>query len=149
MSKADDGLRALFQKHLPRLRGFMWTVMETGGTHSGVPDSYWVHEPSASHGWIESKATTGWTVEVRPHQVSWIYPRVRAGVRVVVAVRARGKGSSKGYGDSLWLIDGAAIKELQEYGLQLPEEFVLGSWFGGPSSWDWDKIERLLLLKSF
>lgn len=146
MSKADDGLRALLQKHLPRSSGWLWTVVETGGTASGVPDSHWVHQGTRTEGWVESKATDGWTVEVRPHQVSWIVPRVAAGTRICVAVRARGKGSSLGHGDSLWLMRGSYIKELQELGLKnLPERAILGRWYGRPGTWDWDAVARHLV----
>lgn len=144
MGKADDGLRAVIQKHLiPRSR-WLFTVLETGGTHNGVPDTHWVDAQSQTEGWIETKATTGWSVEVRPHQVSWIAPRVAAGVRVVVAVRARGVGSANGKGDALWLIQGAAVKELQEHGLRLPEEYVLGRWYGDPRTWDWGAVGVIL-----
>lgn len=143
MSKADDGLRAELQKFLPRSI-WQWTVVETGGTTSGVPDSHYVHKDRRVSGWIECKATDGWAVEVRPHQVSWIGPRVAAGERVTLAVRARGKGSSNGYGDSLWLIRGSAVRELQELGLKLPGWAVLGTWYGAPRTWDWDAIGKIL-----
>lgn len=146
MSKADDGLRALLQKHLPRSR-YLWTVVETGGTHSGVPDSYYVdREGDGAMGWIESKATDGWAVEVRPHQVAWIRTHVEAGVRVLVAVRARGKGSSNGLGDALWIIKGNGIEALQEQGLRLAEEHVLLRCYGAPRSWDWLAVTHCLTL---
>lgn len=140
---ADDGLRKLIQKHLPRSTGFIFSPLETGGTHNGIPDLYWAHK-EGENGWLECKATTGWAVEVRPHQVSWCMTHVAAGVRVVVAIRARGVGSAAGKGDSLWLVKGAAIKELQDQGLRLPEEYVLGRWYGDPKTWDWGAVGAIL-----
>lgn len=144
MSKADDGLRALLQKHLPRPT-WLWTPVETGGTISGVPDSHYVNVERRVSGWVECKKTDGWAVEVRPHQVSWIRPRVAGGERVTIAVRARGTGSATGRGDSLWLIRGSAVAELQEKGLGLlPDWALLGRWYGGPRTWDWEEIARIL-----
>lgn len=145
MSKADDGLRALLKKHLPRKSGFIWTFLETGGTHSGVPDSYWAHPEDRTSGWIECKATKGWAVEVRPHQVAWCTQHYAAGVRTHVAVRARGQGSAAGHGDSLWLLRGDCLAALEELGLEaLPHEYVLGRWYGDPRTWDWATVGRLL-----
>lgn len=145
MGRADDGLRKEIQKGLPK-PDWEWTVVETGGTTDGVPDSHWAHPTSRTSGWIECKATDGWAVEVRPHQAGWISRHVRAGVRCVVAVRARGAGSSGGAGDSLWLVRGSAVKELQELGLRdLPEWAVLGKWCGPPRSWDWGAVGRILI----
>lgn len=143
MSKADDGLRKLFQTHLPR-PSWLWTPLETGGTHNGVPDSHYRHTVTRASGFLEVKATEGWAVTVRPHQVSWIRSHVDAGERVLVGVRARGAGSANGLGDALWLLHGDCIEELQEHGLKLPESFVLGRWYGGPRTWDWAAITRLL-----
>jgi hypothetical protein len=142
--KADDGLRKLLHTHLPRSAGFLWTAVETGGTHNGVPDSHWVNANTRSSGWIESKATDGWAVEVRPHQVSWIVPRVAAGERVTIAIRAKGKGSADGRGDSLWLVRGSAVKELQELGLKLPGWAILGIWYGPPKEWDWAAVSAII-----
>lgn len=146
MAKIDGGLRKEFQKHLPRSRGFQWTVVETGGTHNGVPDTYWAHE-SGVQGWVECKKTDGWAVDVRPHQVGWLVSHARLGVPVTVAVRASGVGSSEGRGDSLWLVHGSAAELLQDVGLRLDRPAVLGRWLGPPRSWDWNEIGRLLLLK--
>lgn len=145
MSKADDGLRALFTKNLP---GDVWecTPIETGGTVSGVPDTFWKCKDPQASGWTEHKATTGWAVGVRPHQIGWIGRHVAAGVRVTVAVRARGIGSAAGHGDSLWLLRGECINHLAQYGLRdLPEAWILGRWYGGPRSWDWGVVARALV----
>lgn len=144
MTHADDGLRALLRRHLPPPE-WEWTPVETGATVSGVPDSHWCHRTRHLSGWVEHKATDGWAVEVRPHQVGWARRHAAAGVRVVFAVRARGVGSSGGAGDSLWLVRGSAAPELQELGLRLPEWAVLGVWRGTPRSWDWGAVARILL----
>lgn len=141
--KADDGLRKILHTNLPR-PSWLWTPIETGGTISGVPDSHFVHVGRMVSGWVESKATDGWAVEVRPHQVSWTVPRVAAGERVTIAVRAKGKGSANGHGDSLWLIRGSAVAELQELGLKLPGEAVLGIWYGAPRYWDWNAVAAII-----
>lgn len=148
MSKADDGLRNLLKKHLPRPAGFIWTFLETGGTHSGVPDSFWANPITRNSGWIECKATKGWSVEVRPHQVSWCSQHHAAGARVHVAVRARGVGSSDGRGDSLWILRGDCLAELQEHGLHLAPEYVLGVFYGEPKKWPWATITDILCRNS-
>lgn len=165
MSKADDGLRAILQKFLPK-PDWDWTVIETGSTHQGVPDSYYTHRdrevidyslmdpkvaaqlrgiPGRPDGWVECKATDGWAVKVEPHQVRWLKRHAAAGVRCTLAVRARGVHSSRGTGDSLWVVQGGAAEYLQAEGLQLDPSHVLGAWFGPPESWDWRAVGSLLL----
>lgn len=149
MSKADDGLRKVLQKHLPKPL-WDWTVIETGATHQGVPDSYYTCRsnagvPGRPDGWVECKATDGWAVKVEPHQVGWLQRHAAAGVRCTVATRARGVGSAAGHGDGLWLTQGAAAAELQDRGLQLDGQHVLGVWYGPPASWDWSAIRDILL----
>jgi len=142
---ADSGLRRVVQTYLPKAKGWLWTPLETGATQAGVPDSFWAHEPTQTHGWIEHKATGGWAVTVRPHQIAWIERHVEAGVHCMVLIRAGGVGSTLSEGDALWAIDGAAIRLLAEMGLrQLPGSAVLGRWNGEPHSWDWVEVQRLL-----
>lgn len=165
MSKADDGLRSILQKFLPKPE-WDWTVIETGSTHQGVPDSYYTHRerelidvsildpriraktsgiPGRPDGWVECKATDGWAVKVEPHQVRWLMRHAAAGVRCTVAVRARGVHSSRGTGDALWIVQGGAADILQAEGLKLPAEHVLLTCFGPPESWDWRAVGALLL----
>lgn len=145
MGVADSGLRGIVQKHLPKARGWLWTPVETGGTHQGIPDSFWAHEPTLTHGWIEHKATKGWVVSVRPHQINWMEHHVRAGVKCHILVRARGAGSSGNHDDSLWAIDGAFIRPLSMIGLgMLPKESILGFWAGPPADWNWRKLQEIL-----
>ncbi len=144
MSKADGGLRKELTRWLPK-PDWEWTAIETGGTLAGVPDSFWVNKTVRVSGWVECKHTDGWAVEVRPHQVGWCSRHAAAGVRVTIAIRAQGKGSSGGAGDSLWLVRGSAVKELQELGLEgLPSWAVLGMWKGPPRSWEWAEIGAIL-----
>src|SRR5690606_34757740 len=77
---ADDGLRKILAKYLPKPI-WHWTPIETGGTANGVPDTYWVSPGQERHGWLECKATTGWAVHVEPHQISWMDRAVAAGAR--------------------------------------------------------------------
>src|SRR5690606_7994478 len=114
--KADNGLRALVHKHLRPV--FTMTAIETGGTTDGVPDTYWAHRGRHLHGWLEHKATDGWAVSFRPHQLGWAQQHMDAGVRYHIAIRAKGVGASAGSGDSLWLVHGAALPVLATGGLQ-------------------------------
>jgi hypothetical protein len=150
MTIADAGLRRTVQVHLPKSKGWLWTPIETGATHAGVPDSFWAHEPSQTSGWIEHKATGGWAVAVRPHQIAWMERHVRAGVHCVVLIRAGGLGSSNREGDALWAVAGHSIRLLNEMGLQkLPEDAVLGRWNGYPDQWDWYRLEQILTGKGW
>jgi len=145
MTIADAGLRRIVQDNLSKGDGWLWTAVETGGTHAGVPDSFWAHEPTQTSGWVEHKATSGWAVTMRPHQIAWMERHARAGVRCHILVRAMGSGSAKKKGDSLWVIDGAAARHLAGVGLgDLPDGAVLGYWAGGPSDWDWGLVRKIL-----
>lgn|SRR5262245_3353961 len=145
MNKADMGLRRIVQNYLPKSQGWLWTPIETGATQAGVPDSFWAHEPSRTHGWIEHKATAGWAVTVRPHQVAWMELHAAAGVPCVFLIRAGGTAASKGHGDSLWAVQGAAARFLSEVGLgDLPGSAILGYWPGGPPQWNWQRLAKLL-----
>lgn len=144
---ADDGLRAIMRKHL-LARGFLLTPIETGGVTSGVGDVYWTNIESKAHGWIECKATSGWAVSFRPHQLGFYRRLVACGARSTVAVRARGKGSAGGRGDALWLLRGSAATMLSEKGLSFfragsPD--LLGWWPGDPKTWPWTEIAGHLL----
>jgi len=142
---ADAGLRKVVQHHLHKSQGWLWTPVETAGTRQGVPDTHWAHIPSFTSGWVEHKATHGWAVTVRPHQIAWIDLHMRAGVHCLIMVRAMGVGSSHDRGDSLWVIDGAAIKALAEKGLNgIPGLAVLGRWCGELHEWNWPAVQQLM-----
>lgn len=145
MTIADGGLRRVVQNHLAKENGWLWTPVETGTTHQGVPDSFWSHEASRTNGWVEHKATNGWAVTILPHQISWIERHVRAGVHCLIFVRAQGVGSSKGKKDSLWIIHGLCVRELSLQGLNgISKAGILGCWVGKPATWDWKAVQEIL-----
>jgi hypothetical protein len=130
------------QTYLRKTDGWLWTPVETGATHAGVPDSFWAHTPTQTCGWIEHKATNGWAVTVRPHQLAWIGHHTAAGVNCLFLVRAGGAGSAKKQGDSLWAVAGSHARALAENGLDnVP---VLGRWYGAPADWDWRAIRATI-----
>ncbi len=145
MSKADGGLRRLIQTKLISPPDWRATPVETGGTVDGVPDLYWAHKPTRQSGWIECKKTDGWSVEMRPHQISWLAWHANHGVRCSVAIWAKGVGSTKGLGDALWLVKGSGADNLALQGLRLSSTHVLGVWYGPPKTWDWTAIKVGLL----
>lgn len=144
----DGGLRGLFRDNLPR---FHWQSVETGMTGRGVPDSNFCAPPGIE-GWVEFKQTEEWAVTLRPEQVGWLCRRARAGGRVFVAVRRWPAASRRREAaDELWLLAGAAARELLDYGLpggprcpldasRLPPGAFLSVWPGGPARWDWDAV---------
>lgn len=134
----DDGLRALFRRHLPLVH---WQSIESGSTGRGVPDSNYCYQ--GCEGWIECKATKAYGVTLRPEQIGWIARRVRAGGRVHVAVRRRhGGGPRLGPPvDELWIFHGRYVKTAKLYGLRSPAMLgVCRVWHGGPARWDWDGV---------
>jgi len=140
----DDGLRSLFHKHLPHPRDLQ--DIEVGMRDRGVPDLNFCIEGIS--GWIEMKATGGWTVDLKPAQIGWLVTRARHGGRVFIAVRRRNTaGPRKRLGvDELWLLDGSYARELRAFGLRkAPRPAVLGTWSGGPRAWDWDAVRCLLV----
>jgi hypothetical protein len=88
-------------------------------------------------GWVEFKAARGWRVPLAPTQVAWIERRVRAGGKVLVAVRRD---------RSMWLFDGSVARQLMTQDLRAVPH--LGEWHGGPSRWDWSRIGALLVSKA-
>lgn len=144
MGKADGGLRKVFQTFLPK-PDWKWSPIETGGTHNGVPDSFFAHTKLKVNGWVECKATDGWAVKFEPHQLAWIPTHVAAGVSVWVAIYARGVGSGGGKGSALWLAAGHLADVISRTGLNgIPKESYEGIWYGAPRTWDWKKIGEIL-----
>lgn len=143
MGKADGGLRKELQKGLPKPE-WLWTPIETGGTHGGVPDSYFVNRMNKIDGWVECKATDGWAVKFESHQVQWLMLRAAAGVLCRVAVRGRGVGSGGGRGDSLWIYRGQHAELLDIGDLRTVEPLYVG--YGSPREWDWVAIREALIL---
>lgn len=141
MGRIDGGLRALFRERLPQVH---WQSIETAGTGRGVPDSNGCY--AGVEFWVEYKVTDGYAVELRPEQVGWHCQRSRAGGRTFVAVRRRClAGPRKAAADELWLLPGRLAREVRSMGLrELPDDFVLGAWTGGPAKWDWGEVLRLL-----
>jgi hypothetical protein len=145
MPVADSGLRKVVQQHLKKSNGWLWTPIETAGTHQGVPDSFWAHDESRTCGWVEHKATEGWMVKIRPLQVAWIERHAHVGVHCTIMVRAKGVGSSGGRGDSLWVLAGIFARDLVDHGLNnMPRRSILGYWAGPPAEWNWRAIQQIL-----
>jgi hypothetical protein len=139
----DDGLRALFHKHLPYPRDLQ--DVEVGMRDCGVPDLNGCID--GMEFWIEMKATSGWTIDLKPAQIGWLVTRARHGGRVFVAVRRRtSAGPRRGSAaDELWLLNGSYARELRTSGLRkAPRPAVLGTWSGGPRAWDWGVVQCLL-----
>lgn len=129
----DDGLRALFRKHL---KGFHWQSVETGFTSRGVPDSNYCS--AGAEGWIEFKSVRrGWSVRVRPEQVAWLLIRQRHGGRTFIAVRRR-----TGAEDELWIYRGDRAKDIADLGLTAPRPLLVCG--GGPGAWGWNEVARIL-----
>lgn len=145
-SKPDDGLRAIFKQHLEQ-RGFHMQSIETGGTGAGIPDTNGCRD--GVDFWIEYKATAHWSVTLKPEQVGWIERRIRVGGRVLIAVRRRHEGGVR-LGpavDELYLFSGEHARTAKTAGLRqlIEQDRLLGTWIGGPSRWDWDRVANLLV----
>ena len=139
----DDGLRALFAKHLRRVH---WTPIELGVMVSGVPD-----HNGCSEGvdfWVEYKATEDHSVGLEALQVGWILTRMRHGGRCFVVTRQRHDGGPrKGLPvDALWVHEGWDAAELKAGGLlACPPVLHLDAVVDGPSHWDWDRVRDVLV----
>lgn len=139
--KTDGGLRKTLAGHL-RVPDWHWTMVETGAMEAGVPDLHYASRGAA--GWIETKWTDAWAVDVRPHQVAWNVSYSRAGGRSWFAVRRLGTTLRDGAYDELWILRGSAAPELQDHGLRLPSQLVVCRCSGGPESWDWGLLAAVL-----
>jgi hypothetical protein len=142
MRGSDGDLKRIFRKHLPR---FDFQPVEMDVLAPGVPDLNYCCD--GVEGFIELKQTSAWSVVVGENQVPWVERRLRAGGRVFVAVRRRcPSGPRRRAKDELWLLAGAAIRDLAEEGLRgVPAGRVLGRWTDGPARWDWPRVAQLLL----
>lgn len=143
MGKADDGLRPILCDNLRMLHAHCQAI-ETGLTGLGVADLNICAE--GKEVWVECKATSAWSVVVRPEQVGWAEARMRAGGTVFVAVRRRTtSGPRKGEAtDELWLFKGHAIRDLKTKPMQNCPG-LLGTWGGGSRAWPWPYIYQLLI----
>ena len=128
----DGSLRGLFKSHM---KAPHWTPIETSATVTGTPDLEGCLDGIQI--WVELKKTEGWTVEIRPSQRGWALRRVGVGGRVWVAVRQLGKAR-----DSLWLISGAFVREVGEYGLKANIPKLVFD--GGSQNWPWPVIQETL-----
>lgn len=137
MRSPDDGLRALFRKHLPQVH---WCTIETGGTQLGVPDLEGCYGGVSF--WVECKATQAWALRKSKStvfQAGWHARRADLGGSSFVAVRRR---PPKG-GDELYLYAGRDYSRLIQEGLRGSAQPLLTSLWG-PSCWDWELILKRL-----
>lgn len=138
---SDGNLRTIFRTRLPEVH---WQGIETWSTGQGVPDMNGCID--GQEFWIENKLTTGWAVTFEPGQVAWHERRVRAGGRVLLAVRRQSKGGPRlgAATDELWLFRGQESRAVSVDGLKGGQP-VLGIWPGGPARWNWDTIRKILI----
>lgn len=134
ISNLDGGLRSLFRQ---RLRSWHWQSIESGSTGSGIPDSNFC-TPGGVEGWVEFKEVRGWVVTLSPMQVGWLMRRSRLGGRCFVAVRQRIAS-----GEAMCVYAGADAAILTEAGAMKTAVPLVRS-AGGPASWDWEAVERVL-----
>lgn len=99
-------------------------------------------------GWVECKATDGWSVSLTEHQSGWLFRRARLGGRAWIAVRRRhGGGPRRGPAvDELWMVPAALAREARREGLRSVMALD-GTWrtCGGPARWDWPGVAARLL----
>lgn len=136
----DGGLRQLFRERVPSPAD--WQAVETGGTGRGVPDSNVCIE--GRERWLEYKVTAGWAVPLRPEQVGWLLRRERhGGVTFVCVRRVCEPGRRRLAADELWMFRGNVADLLRAGGLGAAEP--LACFPGGPSSWDWAAVRRIVV----
>lgn len=138
-SMVDGSLRKLFRQQLPG----HWQSIETGAVGRGVADSNYCID--GIEGWVEFKQTTGWTVDLRPEQIGWLQRRARAGGRVNIAVRQKARsGPRREARDILWLFKGDDAAFWKSNGLSTLTDKEYMMTLGGPSVWDWRKVQNFL-----
>jgi Holliday junction resolvase len=133
---SESDLRRLIRKNLPQVN---WTTIESRYTESGIPDLNGCY--AGADFWIECKVTKAYAVVLRPAQIAWIDRRIRAGGKVWIAIR---RYSKKNKVDELWLVNGGAVRELNEYGLRGNGQLPGVGFPGGPGEWPWKKILHVL-----
>jgi hypothetical protein len=131
----DSGLRSLFRKNLP---AFDWCTVETGVAGRGVPDANYCFE--GQEGWIEFKKADHWRVTIRPEQIGWAERRIHHGGLVFCAIR------QQMHSDTLWIYPGNSMRQLKDNRIDAAP-WLLGTWPGGPSKWDWAAITLILQAK--
>jgi hypothetical protein len=131
-------LRALFRAHFP---DWHWTPIESHCS-PGVPDSEFCTSDGQS-GWIEFKTIGASAVTLRPLQVLWIEKRAKRNGLVSIAIRRRPTARESQGRDELWFMAGRHVRSLASLGLKATPATLLGA--NGPHSWDWNKLESLLI----
>lgn len=129
----DGGLRTLFRKHLPAIH---WVSIESSLTGAGIPDANgcW----AGSEFWIEYKQCSANAVAIAPFQVAFAERRARAGGWTYLAVRRINRAA-----DELYLYSGRDVRAVHDRGLAGASPLYLGG--GGPSKWNWERVEQILL----
>jgi hypothetical protein len=137
----DGGLRPLFVEHIKTAH---FQAIETWSTGQGVPDCNVCLRGTET--WIEFKTTATNALRISTEQVGWIERRLRAGGRVLVIVRWRcTAGPRRQARDELLIFDGADVRALMLGGISAAVS--LARWDGGPRSWDWNVIVKMLEAK--
>jgi Holliday junction resolvase len=138
----DDGLWTEIREHT-RGMSIDWMRVENGLTMLGVPDLNGCR--GGVETWVELKATSAWSVRIRPEQVGWAERRMRSGGRVFLATRRHHSGGPrKGEAvDELWLHHGRDTRHVMKMGLDACPPPLLRS-SGGPGRWSWSQLVEIL-----
>lgn len=141
----DGGLRTLFHSHIPE---FHWVAIETGLTHSGVPDSNYCY--GGKDRWVEFKQTETYRIKQTkktPFQIAWHERRARAEGKTFLAVRRWHDGGVRlgAAVDELYIFSGTLIRQVYTNSMVHPASRHVFFSPGGPSFWDWKKVRSVLL----
>lgn len=140
MSRPDAGLRKLIHSNLGK-PDWTWAAIETGASAAGLPDSHFLHRPTGSCGWVESKRADHWAVKFEAHQIQF-WRLHGPHVRGFIFVRASGAAQTDARGDGLYVYRGVDCEEVDRVGLRLEPLLRL---VGSSRSWDWSAVQRVLL----